>query len=224
MAHIEIPNTRCKCGQMVGDVASNYQIMKENGMDHSEIIEELGVKRICCLISLGSATSYPLKRARVGTKSIESKKKEKIQEETRKVYRLESGQHKTPEESFNPLSVIKTSSFSTKQIVKLTKKEREMREIEREKKERDYDYEIKTNSEIYNEKHFSNIEKAKENSSKAPIEGIKEFIPEEDIEDLEKGQIVSMGFVTDDKNETIFIHVGEGYHVPILKVYYSLVD
>lgn len=219
MTHVEIPVTRCKCNQIIGEMASNYQILKDSDMSHEEIIEQLGIDKICCLISIQSATTYPLKRARVGTASIAPKSFERDQNELRKVYRLESGIFKSEKESFNSLSVIETSSNTT-----FSKVEKKINKEDKESSEYRLATQKEIQKELFRKNPVSHMEFIKLNISKHPIEGIEDYTPDIYINSLEKGAVVSMGYVTDENGLPILIDVGEGYKVPILKSYFSLTN
>jgi DNA-directed RNA polymerase subunit N (RpoN/RPB10) len=68
-SYVKIPVTKCRCGQMGSDDYNKYHILRQT-KSHLEAVKILGIQNVCCLTNLLTPTTYPLQRARMGTKSL----------------------------------------------------------------------------------------------------------------------------------------------------------
>lgn len=199
MLHVSIPVTRCTCGQTIGDVAVHYQNLVNAGQTEREAIEILGINKICCLVSIQSFSTYPLKRARYGTSSVPvEKEKESL---LKKVYRTEGRTFRVDGPASN-LSEIETTSFTS---------------VERSQSSKEPSLKFTRTVPL------TEAEKTTENTTKHPLEGIGNFNTDIVIADLKKGKVVPFGFVQED-GEDVLVDVGMGYKVPILKICFVTSD
>lgn len=199
MLHVSIPVSRCTCGQMIGDLATHYQNAINGGMEPREVITTLGINKVCCLTSIQSYSTYPLKRARYGTSSVPTEKDKG--DLLKKVYRTEGRTFRVDGPASN-LSEIETTAFTT---------------VERNIPKRD-------TQTFTRNVPLTEAEKASENITKHPLEGIGKFDTEVSIDEQPKGNVRPFGFVKDENGETKLIDVGMGYKVPILKILFVTSD
>lgn len=209
MSHTSLPVTRCPCGQTIGDVSVHYQNLINGGTDHREAVELLGINKMCCLVSIQSHTTYPLKRARIGTTSIQPDIDSRSLEHNKKVYRLEGGSFRMDGPSSN-LSEVKTAAFVTKARVIPPKKETPESTP------------AKKLAQIVRSNPLTQLEQAKENAARGPVDGLQEIIPDVGIDSLDRGMVVPFGWVRDADDNVVLIGVGEGYQVPIYKICFSV--
>lgn len=144
-SYVKIPVTKCRCGQMGSDDYNKYHILRNQGFSHSEIIKTLGIQNVCCLTNLLTPTTYPLQRARMGTKSLPSTVVDSGEEA--KVFRLEGTRmDKDLEDDEDVPEAKSTATFSTVNV-----NSRRLHGVEIQKKKEEHEKLLKQD-EDYKEK------------------------------------------------------------------------